>query len=186
MTLSATTLPCPGCGNQVPIPPDARALTCTSCGEPLGVAPDRRLYLLHPIGRYRDLAEESEEPEVYTESNIAVKPPSLNEYRRKQVSLERALERNALEHEDASRSRKIGLGLVLFGALFVLVTIARSLLGDSTWVDLIAPGLISIGLTAAGISLIASGTLLVRTTCREAEELQRELEFIKGQVADDS
>lgn len=187
MTVSANKLPCPGCGKDLTLRPTIGNLTCRYCGETLRYGPDRKLYLANPIARYRELAGITDDPEYLPpEQNPAVRMPSQAEYRRKQSSIELALDRIGVEQEDAAQSRKMGIALAIFGLVFAAVTAARYLLGGATWVDLLAPGLISFGLFSAGIALVASGSVMIRSSRREEQELQKQLEHIKGQVLNDS
>ncbi len=187
MTAPANKLPCPGCGKDLTLRPTIGNLTCRYCGETLRYGPDRKLYLANPISRYRELSGAVDDPEYLApEQNPAVRMPSQTEYRRKQMSIELALDRISVEQEDAGQSRKTGIALALFGLLFALVTVARFLLGGATWIDLLAPGLVSLALFTAGISLVASGSVMIRSSRREEQDLQNQLEHIKGQVFHDS
>ncbi len=187
MTVSATKLPCPGCGKDLTLRPTVGNLTCRYCGETLRYGPDRKLYLANPIPRYRELSGITDDPEyLAADQNPAVRMPSQTEYRRKQMSIELALDRISIEQEDAGHSRKTGIALAIFGLVFAIVTVVRFLLGGASWIDLIAPGLISFGLFSAGISLVASGSVMIRSSRREEQELQKQLEHIKGQVLNDS
>lgn len=187
MTVTANKLPCPGCGKDLTLRPTFGNLTCRYCGETLRYGADQKLYLANPIARYRELAGAIGDPEYLPpEQNPAMLMPSQTEYRRKQTSIELALDRISTEQQDASSSRKTGLALSLFGLVFGLVTVARLVLGGATWIDLLAPGLIAFALFTAGISLVASGSVMIRSSRREEQELQRQLEHIKGQVLNDS
>lgn len=182
----AEKVPCPNCGKIITRPATTAPTSCLHCGEEIGIGADNKLVLLRPIARYRDLGEEVRDSSTAQHHFLSEQPPTLAEYRRKMASVERALERVEEEIRQSTRNKKSGIILILFGVLFGLYLLARVSIAEASWIDWIAPALISAGFSATGVYLVASAATLTRSSQREQKDLRKELELIRGKVAHDS
>lgn len=175
---------CPNCGKELELPVSATKFVCRHCGEALRIAPDKRLFLLTPISRYSQLGAKAEDSK--TAASTVDQTLSRNEERRRQFSAEMGYARIERQRQEATRFFRVGFGLLIIAILFLLIVLARAALVGIIFSDILLPAVLILCLVSFGIYFVIWSAMVTRSSREEEEELRKELQILKGKVANDS
>ena len=166
-------LPCPNCGEPLGSVSSDSEFACEHCGELLAVSIDNKVVLARPIQTYLEV---DEQPPADTERATASEPtevPQISDRRRRKAA-EIAYERIAIEKKDLSRGFFFGSFFLVFGAVFLIISLARLLLVSNDWLNLVGLGF-GLIFTALGGYLALWFHKLSRSLSNEEKTIKEEM-----------
>ena len=166
-------LPCPNCGEPLDSVPSDSEFACLHCGELLALSTDNKVVLARPIQTYLELDEESPADIEGATANETTSPPQISERRRRKAA-EIAYERIANEKKDISRGFFYGFFFLVFGAVFLTISLSRLILVSNDWLNLVGFG-VGLVFTALGGYLALWFHKLSRSLSIEEKTINEEM-----------
>ena len=144
---------------------------CSHCGEGLVLSADNKVILAKPIQTYLALDETAQG--TFGTSLAADKrtaPAPQRSTQRKQKAAEIALERIAIEKRDFTRGVLYGILFIVFGAIFILISILREMFISSDWLNWVG--------FAIGLLFLPLGAYFAYWFYKSSQSLSRDEEEI--------